>query len=64
MTEQTVAYRYERQFANGGDWEEVTEEYVRDHLDGPYRDVNKAMDYLHENGLIRTPFAYYRATKA
>ena len=42
------------------DWEKVTEEYVRERLDGQYRDVDMAMVFLHEAGTIRTPFAMYR----
>ena len=38
----------------------MTEEYVREHLDGQYRDVDMAMVFLHEAGTIRTPFAIYR----
>ena len=41
-------------------WEPVTEEYVRDRLAGHYRDVDLAMNVLHEAGAIRTPFATYR----
>ena len=49
---------YERAYVDRPeDWEPVSEEYVRERLDGPYRDVDMAVEYLHEAGTIRTPFA-------
>ena len=52
---------YERAYLDHpDDWECVSEEYLRDRLDGPYLDVNMAMAYLLEAGTIRTPFATYR----
>ena len=52
---------YERAYVDHPeDWEPVSEEYVREHLDGPYRDVDMAMVYLAEAGAIRTPFVIYR----
>ena len=52
---------YERAYLDHpDDWECVSEEYLRDLLDGPYLDVDMAMAYLLEAGTIRTPFATYR----
>ena len=65
LIEQPVTYRYERRYKGGGSdqqWYEVSNAYVRHRLDGPYEDVDMAMQYLHENGAISTPFAFYRAT--
>ena len=52
---------YERAYLDYPDgWETVAEDYVRDHLDGPYRDVDMAMAFLQEAGTIRTPFVTFR----
>ena len=57
---ETPARRYQRQYVGANDWQDVTEDEVRDKLDGPYHNVDMAMEYLNQNGFIRTPFSLYR----
>lgn len=59
---------YERCYKGKPDeWEEVTRDYVLDHLDGPYRDPELAISLLDNGGpdaRVITPFAIYRKKDA
>lgn len=57
-----VTNRFWRAYKDHPDqWEEVSQDYVLEYLDGPYRDPHAALDYLIESGTITTPFAIYRS---
>ena len=45
------------------DWKVVTEDYVRERVDGYYKDVDLLLDNQPEDRMFRTSFALYRWRK-
>jgi hypothetical protein len=53
--------QWQRQYREpGADWQNVTKDYVLEHLEGSYKDTQVIFDTLEEGVPVRTPFADYR----
>lgn len=42
------------------EWQEITEEKLRDRLDGYYKNIDLAIAWIREGNQLRTAFAFYR----